>query len=93
MVVLAIATEHPMSRVDRLEKGRKASAKHEWRDAYAFLSFADLEIPLGGADLAMLAESAVLLGGDARASATRRQERGRPRAAVGSRSRTRNVPR
>jgi DNA-binding CsgD family transcriptional regulator len=55
-----------MSRVDRLEKGRKAYAKHEWRDAYAFLSFADLETPLGGIDLAMLAESAFLLGGEAR---------------------------
>lgn len=55
-----------MSRVDRLEKGREAYAKHEWRDAYAFLSFADLETPLGGIDLAMLAESAFLLGGEAR---------------------------
>ncbi|HXT49243.1 MAG TPA: hypothetical protein VN717_11435, partial [Gemmatimonadaceae bacterium] len=55
-----------MSRVDRLEKGRQAYAKHEWRDAYAFLSFADLETPLGGIDLAMLAESAFLLGGEAR---------------------------
>lgn len=54
-----------MSRLERLDRGRKAYAQREWREAYAYLSFADLESPLGGVDLSLLADSAYLLGGEA----------------------------
>lgn len=54
--------EQAVSRIDRLNRGRLAHAKHEWREAYAYLSFADFESPMGGVDLAMLAETAYMLG-------------------------------
>jgi hypothetical protein len=55
-----------MSGLDRFGRGRTACAKREWSDAYAYLSLADLESPIGADDLEKLSEAAYLPGGETR---------------------------
>ena len=50
---------------DQLERGREASARHAWGEAYSQLSTADGTAPLGSADLESLAMAAYLTGRDA----------------------------
>jgi DNA-binding CsgD family transcriptional regulator/tetratricopeptide (TPR) repeat protein len=50
--------------VDALDQGRKAFQEHSWGQAYACLSAADQEAPLGSDDLERLAISAYLIGRD-----------------------------
>ncbi len=49
---------------DELARGRHCYAASAWADAFALLSQADKEVPLGVADLELLATSAYLLGQD-----------------------------
>jgi DNA-binding NarL/FixJ family response regulator len=53
-----------MERADQLERGREAYAGQAWGEAFAQLSAADREAPLGPADLDLLAVAAHLLGRD-----------------------------
>jgi DNA-binding CsgD family transcriptional regulator len=59
-----------MSRTSAIAQGREAFARRNWRQAYAQLSGADLELSLEAADLERLATAAYLVGEDARATAT-----------------------
>ncbi|MEX2457944.1 MAG: helix-turn-helix transcriptional regulator [Actinomycetota bacterium] len=54
----------PMNGVDALDRGRKSFQRKEWGAAFARLSAADAEVPLGPADLERLAEAAYLAGRD-----------------------------
>ena len=51
-------------RAERLEHGREAYARREWRGAHASLETADRAMPLGAEDLELLATSASMLGRD-----------------------------
>ena len=53
-----------ISRADALERGREFFRRQAWRDAYAQLSAADGEAPLGREDLERLAVAAHLVGRD-----------------------------
>src|SRR3954471_13543673 len=52
------------SRAARLEHGRKAYARREWRGSPRTLEMADWAEPLGAEDLELLATSASMLGRD-----------------------------
>jgi ATP/maltotriose-dependent transcriptional regulator MalT len=73
---------------EELSRGREAYARRAWAEAYASLSRADAALPLGGADLGMLATAAFMVGREddsiavlERAHHALREE-GDPRAAV-----------
>jgi DNA-binding CsgD family transcriptional regulator/tetratricopeptide (TPR) repeat protein len=51
-----------MATADALGRGRVSAGRHAWADAYAELSAADRQAPLGAADLERLALAAFLLG-------------------------------
>ena len=53
-----------MTAADALDRGRGSFGRHAWADAYAELSVADHEAPLGATDLERLAMAAFLLGRD-----------------------------
>jgi DNA-binding CsgD family transcriptional regulator len=53
-----------MTTDETLDRGRESFARQAWGDAYAQLSGADLEVPLGPADLERLATVAYLVGRD-----------------------------
>ena len=52
------------ARTERVQHGREAYARREWRAAHAALETADRETPLAPEDLELLANSASLLGRD-----------------------------
>ena len=51
-----------MTTAEALDRGRGSFGRHAWADAYAELSVADHEAPLGATDLERLAMAAFLLG-------------------------------
>jgi DNA-binding CsgD family transcriptional regulator len=53
-----------MTAAEALDRGRGSFGRHAWADAYAELSVADHEAPLGATDLERLAMAAFLLGRD-----------------------------
>ncbi len=53
-----------MTTDDTLDRGRESFGQQEWGDAYAQLSKADQEAPLGPEDLELLATAAYLVGKD-----------------------------
>ncbi|MGH8833642.1 MAG: tetratricopeptide repeat protein, partial [Actinomycetes bacterium] len=53
-----------MTGADALDRGRISFGRHAWANAFAELSTADREAPLGAADLELLATAAYLVGED-----------------------------